>query len=158
MQSLGTAYFTSNMLPALEESFADSVAKVRLEAANALIGLHESAGSEWLQTNIMPSLKEKWESSTYYLQRITVLEACKSLGKTKIAGDLMNDVTELTLKGLSDAVPNVRFAACEAANSLFAQLDASGLPPFKSKLEGLLTDDDQDVKFYATQALEACAA
>merc|ERR1711907_495624 len=76
---------------------------------------------------------ESWEASSYYLQRITVLRSCEALAKAKVGGQLLNDVTELVLKGLSDSVPNVRFSACETAQTLAGILEPAGLLPIKTK-------------------------
>ena len=157
MGALGTPYFTSNLLPPLLATFGDTVAHVRVCSADMLAELAEAAGHDWIQANVMPSLKESWEASSYYLQRITVLRSCEALAKAKVGGQLLNDVTELVLKGLSDSVPNVRFSACKTAETLVGILEPAGVLPIKTKLEALTDDGDVDVVFYSRSAVEACS-
>ena len=54
-------------------------------------------------------------------------------------------------------MPNVRFSACETAQTLAGILEPAGLLPIKTKLEALTDDGDVDVVFYSRSAVEACS-
>jgi hypothetical protein len=94
-----------------------------------------------------------------YLQRMTCLSAygllCsnKEVGLDPVASGILKDIVALT----KDSVPNVRFKAVKTLKQV------SALVPKPAQVEHIVpvlrrlkTDGDEDVVFFANDALAAC--
>jgi hypothetical protein len=110
-QEMGTSHFQRNF----QDLFFDNqISTVRVIAAEGVAAIVETAGSQWLQADLMPAIKERYEGSEQHLACVSTPRGCKVFGKigAEFSAQLLNDVTELCVKGLVDTVPNVKFVAC----------------------------------------------
>jgi hypothetical protein len=108
---MGTCHFQRNFQDLF---FDDQISTVRVIAAEGVAAIVETAGSQWLQADLMPAIKERYEGSEQHLACVSTPRGCKVFGKigAEFSAQLLNDVTELCVKGLVDTVPNVKFVAC----------------------------------------------
>lgn len=83
----------------------------------------------------------------------------QSQGKNKLTSkQIKTQFEELLLEALKDQISNVRFTACRVVQTVIIQiqLDSDLLGSFKEILEKLKkSDSDEDVQFFARQALES---
>jgi serine/threonine-protein phosphatase 2A regulatory subunit A len=161
-KEMGTSHFQSNFQDLFLDAFDDQISTVRVMAAEGLAAIAETAGSEWLQANLMPAIKERYEGSEQYLTRVSILRGFKAFGTSdaEFSAQLLNDVTELCVKGLVDTVPNVKFVACQTLTALCNKkcLDAGIVAnQIKPAVEKLVSSEDLDVQFYARACIAKCA-
>ncbi|CAM9338425.1 unnamed protein product [Discosporangium mesarthrocarpum] len=160
-ERMGVSYFEEHLLELYLQAYRDSVNEVRVGASEGLQRLCRVCGSDWLQEKILPRIHGFYEEeSTFYLIRIAILNALKKLanGEGSAASVLVADVLELMLRGAHDGVPNVRFTAVRALQEMAPHLDANAVEfqqvrPCLTEL--MQSDPDDDVKFFAAQALES---
>jgi len=156
-ESMGVDYFDNNLLDLYLQAYTDRVYEVRAGASQGLSKLSKVCGVDWLEKQAFPRIKFFYENSHFYLIRITVICAVKTLAQDGVSGSLMNEVINLLLKGCRDLTPNVRFAAASGLAQVASHADdASVQTQIRPCLTELMqTDTDQDVKFYATKSLDA---
>jgi hypothetical protein len=69
--------FEPALLPHLLSAFQDRVCQVRMAATGALHHLARVTGPEFIQSKVLPRMKELYEESGFYLVRSAVLQAMK---------------------------------------------------------------------------------
>jgi serine/threonine-protein phosphatase 2A regulatory subunit A len=92
-----------------------------------------------------------------YLYRMTTLFAISALSEV-IDGDVITDKMLPTVIKLSkDKVPNIRFNVAKCLGIISSKVNINEVQQtIKPCLSHLQNDKDQDVKFYASQALIMC--
>ncbi|CAI5745816.1 unnamed protein product [Peronospora destructor] len=154
--SLGAQYFQEHLLEICVSAFTDMVGEVRLSATKVLPQLLESLGSDYILQNIMPRLNQIFNKSVIYQERVNVLHALKQMAVEKVASDLLTAMTALAIRGANDKIPNVRFVASMTLEQLCKLADASVVAAqVRPCLTELVNDDDMDVKYYSSIALDA---
>ena len=132
-----------------------------MAASRHLVLLAARLGAGWARAKLLPRLRDLFSARDgSYLQRITVLYALKDFILAPDAGDAANDVLDLLVAGLRDAVPNVRLVAAAAVRGALAGgvFDGARVArEVRPALEALLADADLDVRAAATE-LAALAA
>ncbi|CAG9332245.1 unnamed protein product [Blepharisma stoltei] len=94
---------------------------------------------------LLPRLQEFYHQDLGYISRRTVLY---------ILGHLPLDPDQLIpifTEASQDRVPNIRLILCKSLNRLRSKMDIS---PFTPILQVLSDDPDNDVKYFALQALD----
>jgi len=116
-ESVGIDAFASSFLQIYLSLLADQVADVRAACVSGIYKIYTVAsegkdGAAWIQKNVLAPLKPTYDSSTFYLTRITHLRLHAALCPTDGAPRALLEtvVTALSL-ALQDAVPNVRTVA-----------------------------------------------
>eukprot|EP01083_Nonionella_stella_P064093 166751_1 len=161
-KQFGLSFFNERLFDLCLASLEDNVADIRLSAASNLLEIARTFNDnyEWTHAQLIPRLMERIHASSHYLHRLIYLLAFKylaeGLGTTNNANDhLLQQITHFMT---NDPVANVRFKACQivqflANNELISE---SLIKMIDTKLEDMIqTDDDIDVKYFATQSLEA---
>ena len=122
----------------------DSVSSVR-EAGIACLGdICSIMTNDWVQGILMAKLREIYTRQIGYVFRRSAILALIHL-------PAMNDQAyQLLTNATKDVVPNMRFCACKAYASLAAKYDMSSV---RGSIEALLQDTDNEVRYYAQQAL-----
>ncbi|KAG5193166.1 protein phosphatase 2A regulatory subunit [Tribonema minus] len=156
-EKLGVHYFEDHLLDMYLQAYQDSVSDVRAGASLGLQQLCRVCGSEWVSERLIPKLLELYQASTFYLHRITILCALKTLlgDGTSASQALVAEVVQMMLTGARDPIPNVRFTAARALQDVAPCLEDAAL---QAQVKPCLTemaeaDVDSDVKYFATQAL-----
>jgi serine/threonine-protein phosphatase 2A regulatory subunit A len=135
---------------------SDNVFAIRNAAATTLADTTKVLGEGWAKEKVFPKIAAMGAEKAY-LSRLTALVVI-----TKVAKHISGEValatllpTVLTLT--KDKVPNVRFNAARALESMAAKLDKKTLASkVKPRLEEMVSDTDTDVKYYSSSALVLC--
>eukprot|EP00638_Chattonella_subsalsa_P009336 CAMPEP_0117756816 /NCGR_PEP_ID=MMETSP0947-20121206/14330_1 /TAXON_ID=44440 /ORGANISM="Chattonella subsalsa, Strain CCMP2191" /LENGTH=584 /DNA_ID=CAMNT_0005576529 /DNA_START=74 /DNA_END=1828 /DNA_ORIENTATION=+ len=156
-ESMGVDYFETNLLDLYLQAYTDRVFEVRLGATNGLSKISKVCGVDWLEKQVLPRIKYFYENSNFYLIRITVVEALKTLAQDGVSSSLMSEVVALLVKSCRDSTPNVRFVGALALAYVASHADdaavQSQIRPCLTEL--MQTDADADVKYFASKALES---
>ena len=92
-----------------------------------------------------------------YLYRMTSLYSMTALAPVVGPEVLTNTMLPLVLQLGMDPVPNVRFNVAKCLRQLVPLLDPSTVQgQVKPCLTTMATDTDQDVSYFASQALQSC--
>jgi serine/threonine-protein phosphatase 2A regulatory subunit A len=150
--------FTDKLLPLYLSTYQDQVNAVRMAATKCLQPLGQCFGSAWVRAKLVPKLTELFTvEGSSYLQRITVLYGVRDLAVHASMSEVSTELLPLLLQALRDDVPNVRFVAAQIIQDAVAVLDKSRVTSdIRPALTALLNDADNDVKYFATVALEHC--
>ena len=93
----------------------------------------------------------------YYLYRVTIVQAFERLAHPQLGEEHMETIVLFLADCARDDVPNVRFTAIRALETVSAyagdRLVASYVKPVLNEL--LSNDGDDDVKFYVKRAIGA---
>jgi serine/threonine-protein phosphatase 2A regulatory subunit A len=158
----GREFFESKLENLFLSFFGDSVHAVR-SALTVQIGiLGEMLGEEWTVDHFLQKILSLYSRSSSYSSRIAILQ---TLGKLVVVIRDANDIDRLlspTLElGCNDAVANVRFVACSVIYDIMRLGDsrsASVRKFIKPKLESLVKDNDIDVRYFASRAVQGTSA
>jgi len=158
----GLSFFEDHLLEPWLKLLLDQVADVRSACVDGMSKLLEVAGAAWMQREILPHYVRIYDEalSTSYLTRVTILRSYAALAVVDIATPaLLDDVVNQMLRGLDDRVANVRMVAARSLASISQLLESAILQTkVKPALVARVTDDeDDDCKFFAQTALDACA-
>ncbi|KAH8064172.1 hypothetical protein JL720_12970 [Aureococcus anophagefferens] len=168
----GKDAFEAQLLEGFVRSFQDRISEVRTSAV-AVLGelraLKKPDGAtglptdealfdgDWLMEKIGKRLSELYLTMSYYLYRITIVAAFERLAHDDVAAEHMETIVLFLVDGARDDVPNVRFTAVKALEtvSLHAndRLVANFIKPVLNEL--LANDTDADVRNYVKGAIAA---
>mmetsp|Transcript_22211 Transcript_22211/g.71587 ORF Transcript_22211/g.71587 Transcript_22211/m.71587 type:complete len:459 (+) Transcript_22211:1018-2394(+) len=125
----GRAYFESQLLEAFVRSFQDRICEVRASAVEALGRLRDLKpnsdepseqacvhvfDSDWLMDKIGKRLAEMYLTMSYYVYRITIVQAFETLAQKHLAEKHMESIVLFLSEAARDDVANVRLAAVSA--------------------------------------------
>ena len=112
-------------------------------------------GAEWARSRLIPEVLNT-PTNPNYLFRMTSLSTITALATT-VGNDLLLDtMLPIVLQMGTDPVPNIRFNVAKTLQLLLPLRDATFTQQrVKPCLQSLLEDADQDVRFFAGQALAA---
>ena len=153
----------SRLRDILIQSLKDPASTVRETAAQQVHLLNASFGFEYMKKWVFEEMKKIYKQSGNYLHRMVPLKAiqlmAQSEGQHKLTcSQIKTQFQDLLISALKDAISNVRFTACRVVETVIIQikLDNDILGSFKEILSKLQkSDSDEDVQFFARQALEA---
>ena len=151
--------FEEKLLPMLIAAYQDQVNSVRMAATRTLQPLARVLGLPWVRAKLLPQLVELYNAQgSSYLQRITVLYGIRDLSMHPDLVDLAHELLPLVLRGLADAVPNVRFVAAQVIQDALPVFDrAKVAASIKPALATAAENADSDVRYFAAVALEKAA-
>lgn len=151
----GNEVFKSNIEPLYFNYINDNVASVREVGIKSLKLLAEKFGSSWIISNLIPKLQSYLTTQKIsYLTRMCILHSaciCAPLLDAKQNNDYIVSILQ---RGFKDKIPNVRFYAIKLTKDIIANLDGAVKDKLLSSVKSLMTDDDQDVKYFATKFCE----
>ena len=165
-EARGIGFFEDHLLELWMKLLQDQVAEVRFGCISGMPKLLSVAGPEWVQKEILPRYLALYEGGSSYMTRITVLRSFSELVHDGGANGhgLLEDVLNCILGGLEDRVANVRMVAAQGLAKIVAEggRDAGSDALWDAKVQPALSarvaeDDDDDCKFFAQIALDACA-
>lgn len=153
-KKLKEAFFEKNLMELSFDWLDDDVHWIREAATNNLHKICKEFGSKWFEQNMLPHIIQL-RSKNCYMRRMTFLQGVKKLRDNLSFEALRNLIEEHVLKMCGDKVANVRFAVCKTLAHVSKRLpgtytNANILPT----LITLSRDNDNDVKFFANEALD----
>lgn len=158
-QQLGKKFFDHRVSKLFTEWLNDGFYQIR-EATAANLGiLGTYFGAEWCAEFVLPLLG-KLKANACYLQRMTCLSALallcdKSVGMDPVGSGILKDVISMT----KDSVPNVRFKAIKTLQTMVPVLPKRTITEtIVPLLRRLKTDNDEDVTFFAKQAINSISS
>lgn len=160
----GRDAFEQQLLEGLVRAFQDRIAEVRSAAVRVLADLRDLEengsplfGGDWLMEKVGKRLSELYMTMSYYLYRVTIVQAFERLAHPQLAAEHMETIVLFLADCARDDVPNVRFTAVRALETVSAyagdRLVASYVKPVLNEL--LANDGDDDVKFYVKRGIGA---
>lgn len=163
-EARGVSFFEDHLLEPWLRLLLDQVADVRSSCVTGMPKLLSVAGAAWIQREVLPHYVRMYDDpASSYLTRITVLRSYAALAIDDAGGNatpaLLEEIIGRMLRALDDRVPNVRMVATRglATASAFCE-DAVLNSRIRPALNARVTDDeDEDCKYFAQVALDACA-
>ena len=154
-KSLGVEKFEAELLQPYLNAFEDKISEVRSAATDAVVGVKEAFGVEFVMAKILGPLKASYVKHTYFLNRVVTIDAFKSvLGATVDAG-IAGEVFAFLVKGIEDPVPNVRFTTVRAlGEGAEYATDADVKTVIRPALDTAKNDSDADVAFFASESAQ----
>jgi len=149
---MGVAFFEERLAKMCITWLSDSVFTIREAAADNLRKLTEVFGVQWASVYIIPQVQELCNHSNY-LYRMTAIIAISTLASA-VGRDKLKALLDPVLSATKDPVPNCRFNACKAIQTIAPVLEPQVLESqVRPALQSLASDQDPDVKYFATRAL-----
>jgi len=160
----------SRLRDILLQSLKDPASTVRETAALQVHLLNDEFGFEWMQQFIFEEMNKIYSQSGNYLHRMVPLKAIQLMaasekGQRGKKGGLSSPAaieyfTGLLRAGLKDNISNVRFTACRVLRTVLMNVKFPKDSKFKEEFKEVLakmakSDADEDVKFFAQEALES---
>jgi len=159
-EQLGKEFFSDRLSALCMTWLGDDVYTVRKAAAANLKRLVDLFGHKWSFEQILPRI-ERLQVHTNYLHRMTALYAVQALVRVLAGEHVEANLLPLVTALAADPVPNVRFTAAKSLAGLhnaLAKSMSSSKTSIGALLNGLVTDTDRDVRYFAKQALEGLTA
>lgn len=155
-KSLGPVVFEERLLKLYVGTYDDHVSSVRMAATRSLQAIARALGVTWFRSRMIPQLLSLYNADrSSYLRRITILYGIRELCSARDMSELSDDVMPLLIQGLRDPVPNVRFVAAQVVGDASICLDKTRMNnELRPLLNSCMSDADQDVRFYASYALQ----
>jgi len=163
-QQFGLSFFNERLFDLCLAALEDNVADIRLSGASNLSQIADIFNNfnkdnyKWTKEVLVPALIEKIHPSRHYLHRLVYLLSfkylCENLG-VEHNDDLIKEIIHFMTE---DVVANVRFKACQIVQFLIKHKLISDrfLKVVRIKLQHMMNDDDdQDVRFFAAQSMQA---
>jgi len=149
---MGVKFFEEQLAKMCIMWLCDSVYTIREAAAENLRKLTEVFGVQWASMYITPQVHELCSHSNY-LYRMTAVLAISTLASS-MGRDKLKTMLDAVLSATKDPVPNCRFNACKAIQTIAPVLEPQVLEDqVRPALQALAGDEDTDVKYFATRAL-----
>jgi len=153
---LGAEFFDAKLGPQCLVWLQDGVFSIREAAIKCIADLAKEFGPDWTKDHLVEAVLSLGDNKNY-LHRITVLHAAAALGRVVSMEVLSTLLLPAVVKGGQDGVPNVRFNAAKVLEQMLPFLNTSMVDQLvKPHLNQLMSDPDQDVRYFATRAMNAC--
>ena len=155
---LGVDFFDQKLGALCMTWLGDSVFSIRDAASKNLAALTRIFGVKWCKENIIPKIASLFNHSNY-LYRMTAL-FCVSVLSTAVDTQAMREnLLPLVLRVAGDPVPNIRFNVAKSLGELASRVDKEVLDKnIKPTLENMCRDEDDDVAYFAKEALSGLKA
>merc|ERR1719387_607004 len=149
----GQEMFQTKLESLFISSLSDSVYSVRQAAIKNHRDIAGIFGATWTQEHLFPKLVEQYSANSGYSHRVTTLQVLPKVAVVMTPTQIVQVIIPLVINATKDAVPNVRFCACQMIKQLMDehQLGPAVQSVIKPALLDLNQDPDIDVKFYATR-------
>lgn len=156
---LGISFFNNNSLSQLSINWLnDPVYSIREAAVDNLAQLSQLFGDDWCKVNVIDKMLEIKTSNEFnnFITRLTCLFTFTHLIEVVDSSLLIDYVYPFIIDLAEDKVPNIRFNVAKSLQLLAKKLDSkTDLENIVNILKNLQNDIDQDVRYYAQQALES---
>jgi len=154
---VGITSFNEKLNHIYLSKFTDPVCSIRETAIKNLEAFGKNFGVDWINTNIIPTVLQYFESNRY-IYRLSGLQIFKKLSTMKnfIPSETYKNVLlPNILKLVEDKVPNIRLNVALTLSEIIPNVSSNEIEKhIKPALEKLKSDNDKDVRYYAIQVLK----
>ena len=148
----GLEIFKNNIEGLFFNYLTDTVASVREIGIKSLSSLIPQFGISWVTTGLIPKLQSHLSTPKIsYLNRMCMIHSvvvCAEYLEPKQNADF---IVPILNKGLKDKIPNVKFYTIKLIEKIYKNLDSSSKSKLEGSIKALMTDEDPDVKYFATK-------
>ena len=151
----GLEVFKNNIEGLFFNYLTDNVASVREIGIKSLSSLIKQFGTTWVTSSLIPKLQSHLSGQKIsYLNRMCMLHSVCVCAEYLDAKQNAEFVVPILNKGLKDKIPNVKFYTIKLIEKLYKNLDSSSKSKLEGTIKGLTSDEDPDVKYFATKFFE----
>ncbi|KAI0094900.1 ARM repeat-containing protein [Irpex rosettiformis] len=160
---LGKPFFDEQLGNLCMSWLGDNVYSIREAATVNLKKLTEVFGVEWAKVQIVPKVVGMGQHPTY-LFRMTTVQAITTIAPSLTLDIISGDILDTLLQLGQDPIPNIRFNVAKSLEVLAATFGNTpeGKQLIRQKvlpiLEAQKNDQDADVRYFATKALQQVRA
>ncbi|KAI0814953.1 ARM repeat-containing protein [Irpex lacteus] len=160
---LGKPFFDEQLGNLCMSWLGDNVYSIREAATVNLKKLTEVFGVEWAKVQIVPKVVGMGQHPTY-LFRMTTVQAITTIAPSLTIDIISGDILDTLLQLGQDPIPNIRFNVAKSLEVLAATFGNTpeGKQLIRQKvlpiLEAQKNDQDADVRYFATKALQQVRA
>ena len=148
----GLEVFKNNIEGLFFNYLTDNVASVRDIGIKSLSSLISQFGVTWVTTGLIPKLQSHLATPKIsYLNRMCMIHSVCICAEYLDAKQNAEFIVPILLKGLKDKIPNVKFYTIKLIEKLFKYFDSSSKNKMESSIKALISDEDPDVKYFATK-------
>jgi serine/threonine-protein phosphatase 2A regulatory subunit A len=151
----GLEVFKNNIEGLFFNYLTDNVASVRDIGIKSLSLLIPQFGVPWVTSGLIPKLQSHLSTPKIsYLNRMCMIHSVCVCAEYLDAKQNAEFVVPILNKGLKDKIPNVKFYTIKLIEKLYKNLDSSSKSKLEGTIKGLTSDEDPDVKYFATKFFE----
>jgi serine/threonine-protein phosphatase 2A regulatory subunit A len=156
-QQLGVKNFEKRMQQIIIVALSDHVFAIRESACEQIGKIVAQFGGQWAAEKFFPTAFLIYDKTTNYLHRMTCLLLISNVTKHCSSDVIDKDLLPLVISSCVDEVANVRIQACRTLATIIPNVD-KGLAQSKilPSLQNLAKDPDEDVAFFAGEAIALC--
>lgn len=152
----GLEVFKSTIEPLFFNYISDNVSSVRFAGINSLKYLMEKFGISWIVNSLIPKLQNSLQQGKVsYLNRLCVINSLAVCGEYLEQKQLNDALLPLLLKCLKDKIANVRFVTIKTLQKIYKNFDLNGKEKINSSIKSMLSDEDSDVKDFASKFINS---
>jgi serine/threonine-protein phosphatase 2A regulatory subunit A len=148
----GLEVFKNNIEGLFFNYLTDNVASVREVGIKSLSSLIKQFGTSWVTSSLIPKLQSHLSGQKIsYLNRMCMIHSvcvCAEYLDTKQNAEF---IVPILTKGLKDKIPNVRFYTIKLIEKIYKNLDSSSKTKLEAGIKALISDEDPDVKYFASK-------
>ena len=148
----GLEVFKNNIEGLFFNYLTDNVASVREIGIKSLSSLIKQFGTSWVTSSLIPKLQSHLSGQKIsYLNRMCMIHSvcvCAEYLDTKQNAEF---IVPILTKGLKDKIPNVRFYTIKLIEKIYKNLDSSSKTKLEGGIKALISDEDPDVKYFASK-------
>ena len=148
----GLEIFKNNIEGLFFNYLTDNVASVREIGIKSLSSLIKQFGPNWVTGSLIPKLQSHLSGQKIsYLNRMCMIHSvcvCAEFLDPKQNGEF---IVPILTKGLKDKIPNVKFYTIKLIEKIKDKLDSSSKSKLDGNIKALMTDEDPDVKYFASK-------
>ena len=154
-QKYGLEIFKNNIEGLFFNYLTDTVASVREIGIKSLSSLIPQFGISWVTTGLIPKLQSHLSTPKIsYLNRMCMIHSVVVCAEYLEAKQNADFIVPILNKGLKDKIPNVRFYTIKLIEKINKNLDSSSKSKLEASIKALMSDEDPDVKYFATKFFE----
>ena len=150
----GLEVFKNNIEGLFFNYLTDNVASVREIGIKSLSALIKQFGTSWITSSLIPKLQSHLSGQKIsYLNRMCMLHSICVCAEYLDAKQNAEFIVPILSKGLKDKIPNVRFYTIKLIEKIYKNLDTTSKSKLEGSIKSLLSDEDPDVKYFASKFL-----
>ena len=148
----GLEVFKNNIEGLYFNYLTDNVASVREIGIKSLSSLIKQFGPNWVTSSLIPKLQSHLSGQKIsYLNRMCMIHSVCVCAEFLDAKQNTEFIVPILCKGLKDKIPNVRFYTIKLIEKIYKNLDSSSKTKLEASIKSLMSDEDPDVKYFASK-------
>ena len=148
----GLEIFKNNIEGLFFNYLTDNVASVREIGIKSLSALIKQFGTTWVTSSLIPKLQSHLSGQKIsYLNRMCMIHSVCVCAEYLDAKQNAEFIVPILTKGLKDKIPNVRFYTIKLIEKIIKNLDSSSKSKLEGSIKALMSDEDPDVKYFASK-------